>query len=272
MRSISKKFVSAALIAAGFFIGAAILANHFAWRKEHSSALYWSLLNGDYCAMNGVGSVLEKLYELEQKLPYLRLVCPEGVGLGFVDLSPRLSLRNFMRRDAKLGLLFLKGWGADIRYSDFRNARLNAANLDMVIAFESNFTGADFTYATLNGAIFSKSILDSAKLVAVRAYGVYFNSTSMVGADLAWGGFVNADFRDVNMVGVNLTGGDFTNADFSAANLRETDFTYSKLEGVNFDAANLMGAVFTHSKGLTCEQIKAAKNPSDKLVEELCKP
>ena len=271
MRARSRKFVRVTLIVAGFCIGVAILVNHFTLRKEHLSASYWSLLNGDYCAMNGVGSILEKLYELEQKLPYLRLACPEGVGLSFVDLSPRLSLRNFMRRDAKLGLLFLKGWGADIRYSDFRNARFNAANLDMIIAFESNFTGTDFTYATLNDAIFSKSILDSAKLVAVKAYGTYFNSTSMVGADLTSGVFINSNFKNADMVGAVLTFGNFTDADFSAADLREANFTHSKLEGVNFDAADLMGAVFTRSEGLTCEQLKAAKNPSDKIIAEICK-
>ncbi len=187
-----------------------------------SSILYWSLLKDGHCETNGVSAAIEGLHDLGQNISGLKMSCDYGINLTWIDLSPRFSLRNFMRYDYRLGRLFFYGWGADIRDSNMENAIFEKANLTKVIAFNTNLNGANFTNSILNEALFSGSTFISSKLFGVRARNTYFNDTDMTAADLSYSDLTGSNFKNANL----------TNAIFKGA----------ILSGVAFEGANLIGA------------------------------
>ncbi len=89
-------------------------------------------------------------------------------------------------------------------------------------------------------------------------------------ADLSNGDFNNSNFKNTRISGVefmkaNFTYAKFTNSvlidiDFSDAVLEGVDFTNTQMFRLNLSGANLNKAVLIGVKGLTCEQLKMAKN------------
>jgi len=63
-----------------------------------------------------------------------------------------------------------------------------------------------------------------------------------------------ADLRGANLPGANLGEADLREANFSGTNLTDADLGRANLANVNLSAANLANA-----KGLTCDQIRAAR-------------
>ena len=250
-----------------------VIVNLSIWRRAHLTASYWSLLSSDYCSDNGVGIILENLYKLDQRLTYLKLNCPTGVQLSRIDLSPRLSLLNLISRDhlrPDWSRFSLKGWGADIAYSDFTNAKFNESNLERVNALKGYFTGADFSHANLEESFFALTTLDSAKLATVYAHNTSFVSASMTYADLSYGEFTGVDFDNADLRGADFTYADLEGADFRKANLTDANFNSAYVVGANFENADLAGASFDQAEGLTCEQIESAKNQNPELLAKLC--
>ena len=252
------------LIIIGLSMCFALLADYYTWRKAHSSAAYWKLLDGDYCSANSSAFALERLYESGQNLNNLRLGCPQqGIRLSHVDLSPHLSFKHFylsfrnlfiFREHSELwpylNRFFFDIPGAYIQRSEFSNARFDYANLNKVRAYRSNFTGADFSFSEMRESSFFYAILDETKMILVRANDANFNRASMVGADLSSGIFIGASFH--------------------RANLRDANFTDAILKDAEFSYADLSGATFEGAEDLTCEQLKAAKNPDEDLLAEVC--
>ena len=60
--------------------------------------------------------------------------------------------------------------------------------------------------------------------------------------------------RGANLPGANLGEADLREANFSGTNLTDADLGRANLANVNLSAANLANA-----KGLTCDQIRAAR-------------
>ena len=115
---------------------------------------------------------------------------------------------------------------------------------------DSDFTGANFSYAHLTGgclagADFTKANFTQAKSVYDFLAGIpgrreitkilSFAEANFTGVDLA--GF---DFRDYFREEVKFL--DFTGAIFAEANLQQADFRGLDLESVSFRSANLTGA------------------------------
>lgn len=243
-------------------------------RKARLATSYWSSLGDNYCSMNGVGFFLENLYKLDQRLTYLEFYCPAGVQLSHIDLSPRFSLlnpvsREFVRPHSWSRFSF-RGWGADIGLSDFTNAKFNQSNLERVIAFKGNFTGADFSYSILREAIFAATTLDSANLEVVHAHDASFRSASMTYANLQNGNFIGTHFSSADLRGADFTQANLERADFSEANLTGANFENAHVAGAIFKDADLAGASLELAEDLTCEQLESAKNPGPELLASLC--
>src|SRR6266568_1806659 len=74
------------------------------------------------------------------------------------------------------------------------------------------------------------------------------------GANLPAANLGGADLREANLPGANLGEADLREANFSGTNLTDADLGRANLANVNLSAANLANA-----KGLTCDQIRAAR-------------
>src|SRR6266568_3758147 len=73
-------------------------------------------------------------------------------------------------------------------------------------------------------------------------------------ADLGRANLRGADVHGANLPGANLGEADLREANFSGTNLTDADLGMANLANVNLSAANLANA-----KGLTCDQIRAAR-------------
>lgn len=149
--------------------------------------------------------------------------------------------------------------GAHLSYVDFSEADLNGANLN-----EADLNGANLIGADLIGASLIRASLIRANLSKAYLYG----------ADLSEANFSilvpvptkrkNVRY-EIKTVGANLSGAAFNGANLTKANLRGVNFdgadlSEANLSGAYLSEASLVGANFQNAKGLTLDDIKAAKN------------
>ncbi|HYX71210.1 MAG TPA: pentapeptide repeat-containing protein, partial [Nitrososphaera sp.] len=124
---------------------------------------------------------------------------------------------------------------------------------------------ADFTRAHLVRAVFSESNLKGALFIKADLSAAYLTDAVLE----------TAKFYEATLVGTNLSKSNLRGASFRNANLKQAILTNADLYGDNFYNADLTGTILTgadltnadlrEAKGLTPDQIKAAKN-YDKAV------
>ena len=149
------------------------------------------------------------------------------------------------RRDRKYER---KGQVLDLTHTDVRGADLRKANL----------SGADLRGAILSGAHLSGAILGGAILG---------------GADLILANLSGADLREANLRKALLGEADLSRANLSRANLGEAILSRAYLSWANLGGAYLPWADLSRAKGLTQEQVDAAKgNSATKLPDNLHMP
>ena len=101
-------------------------------------------------------------------------------------------------------------------------------------------SGADLRILNLDDIVLEKAYLDGAILA-----GALFRRANLKGANL-----VRADLRKADLRGANLFGAD----------MRNSKFQHAKLDGAILKGADLHSANLHDVIGLTCEQLKVAKN------------
>ncbi len=178
--------------------------------------------------------------------------------------------------------------GADLFGTDLTRARLAGANLDGVRLDRATVIRADFTGASLKGAMlrsltvfstvdpdpadaprFAGANLSDVHLVA-RLDGTDFRGANLTDARIGqqsgvWGSyaprmtliganFSSGELRRTNLKGAVLHFARFVNATIIDSNFRDTDlsgadFTGAELQGTDFTGANLDGAIFRGAKG-----------------------
>ncbi len=132
----------------------------------------------------------------------------------------------------------------DFQNSNFENAVFKGATVQGF----GNFTGSNFTSASISGSNFGKSIFDKANLSSVSFTHSYLNDTSFVGATLnnvkiSSTDFQNSNFENAVLKGATVQGfGNFTGANFNNASISD-----SVLSKSIFDKGNLAGVSFTNS-------------------------
>jgi len=134
--------------------------------------------------------------------------------------------------------------------------------------------GANFAWASMQGAMFDEAILDEsnlawaklqdgslnrarmnrATLAAARLRGARLEAAKLCGADLAEaemdgavvvGAFLRgASLRGARLAGANLAGADLRGADLSQADLRDANLTGARLQGAVLSGAKTQGARF----------------------------
>ncbi|MCP4935772.1 MAG: pentapeptide repeat-containing protein [bacterium] len=153
------------------------------------------------------------------------------------------SIEGMNLSRANLGEVNLSG--ASMIGTNLVEANLRLSNLTGVRLCEADLAGADLYGAKLEAADLGSAKLEAVNLVEANLEGAVLEEANLKGAYLTSaclkGAFVSrADLNGVVLHGANLEG----------ASMVETN-----LEGADLELANLVGTV-----GLTCEQLRLAKN------------
>lgn len=135
---------------------------------------------------------------------------------------------------------------------DPQSARLNINSTGLIVA---DLSHVNFTRAKLCGVNLQEADLREAELSWADFYNSKLYSAKLDGANLVGAGFLGADLFGASLFGANLG-----MADFRDARLVNVELSMTTLNGAKFHGANLSGAFLKKVKGLTPEQIKAAKN------------
>ena len=162
---------------------------------------------------------------------------------------------------------FSKVAGEDVEFGSVLRSRFNKANLDNA-EFSGDFSGADFTGASLQEASFTDGVhylygrskkatptdvlFAKANLREARFDSLQLKSPDFSRADLTKacfndcsidsGNFRQATLRETVLVGCKLANADLTGADLTGANLSGADLKRATLAGANLKNANLRGA------------------------------
>lgn len=82
---------------------------------------------------------------------------------------------------------------------------------------------------------------------------------NLTGTNLARTDLSGTNLAGANLKGTNLTGTDLSGTNLAGANLTGTHLTGADLTGANLGSADLRQTSLTGVKGLTCDQVHAAK-------------
>lgn len=162
-----------------------------------------------------------------------------------------------------------------ISHSDFQNATLDGANLSNSMLSTTNFTDADLSRLNAKGSVFSLSEfvnvnLIRADLTNTQFFFSDFNKANMSAAYLSGSKFTGTDLSETKLDNTKLCSSVLTNASLNQSTMKNALFIGSDLRNANFRAsdltnsdltdANIDNADFREVKGLSFQQIKAAKN------------
>lgn len=146
----------------------------------------------------------------------------------------------------------LNAWEADFSFAnlteaDAQHCILSAANLEGAIFAKASLLKADLSGACLDGACLVGANLEGAKLVGARIEDADFGGASFAFADLSGlplrhAILIGASFSAARMCNCNLEGVILPDAKFVGANLRGAWLTGSKMPRANFAHANLQSA------------------------------
>jgi uncharacterized protein YjbI with pentapeptide repeats len=147
--------------------------------------------------------------------------------------------------------------GADFSYATLDNALFVGAKLRPLTAG----TKVSFAGATLTGAHFTRAVLDQVRFPAALG-GVSLNQA----ADFSYAFISNCDFTGSNLYGVSfanatLLGG---NVLAGATSLQQASFANAYLPNADFTGANLQGANFDGAFMVECVLTSADLRPTDK--------
>jgi uncharacterized protein YjbI with pentapeptide repeats len=153
------------------------------------------------------------------------------------------------------------------------------ANLAGTNLAGADLSGADLTGANLKGSNLARANLKRARLAGADLAGSHLgkanlNGTRLAGADLGGANLTEADLTGADLTGVDLAGADLARADLTGATLSEAKLNNANLKGAKLNKANLSNTNFTEAylgsadlentnltsvKGITCDQVRAAK-------------
>jgi uncharacterized protein YjbI with pentapeptide repeats len=141
---------------------------------------------------------------------------------------------------------------ADLRYSDFSNARLagarfDGANLQGTRFENSRFAGASLNDAKLQGSSLRGAELQGASLNSAFLQGAFFLNTKLQGAvldeaQLQGSSHENTQFQGASLIGAQLQGADIAGTHFEGAMLYGAQLQGADLTGAHFDGASLSAA------------------------------
>jgi uncharacterized protein YjbI with pentapeptide repeats len=193
--------------------------------------------------------------------------------------------------------------GADLRYADAAGAFLAKANFEPAGGIsDTRIEGANLGYSDLRQARLVRAHLNAARLVFAHLNGAHLNGAYLIGAYLGWAHLDHAELDGADLTGADLVGADLTgvdlggahltkakltgahlnnsklgSADLSLARLNRADLTGAELSGAELSFANFKSQGNHKTEGLTAAALKTAKNwdkayYDDDLLQQLSLP
>jgi uncharacterized protein YjbI with pentapeptide repeats len=141
----------------------------------------------------------------------------------------------------------------DLRFADFRGARLVNADLR-----GADLSDADLGYADLQGANLEQANLQGASLCFAELQNASLHYAQLQGANLRGAKLEGVDISHANLEGARLQAARLKGADLRNAELPTARLAYAALEGANLTAANLQGANLRRA-GLTDARLDYAQ-------------
>jgi hypothetical protein len=105
----------------------------------------------------------------------------------------------------------------------------------------------------------SRGDLSHAYLRAANFSNAQFQEANLVGATLELANFRSADFTGATLAYTQMTGAWANDADFSGADLQSAGLQEAHVRGAKFRDTRLFGANFNDAKGMTMDQVRAAR-------------
>lgn len=244
-------------------------------------------------------NALRDLQEPEELRGVLAKVTPfqalQGRDLSFADLEnavlPRLDLRAVRTGDGLLdparqaecearrgcedppecdvpGLERAHLIGANFAWASMQGAMLNEAILDQANLASARIQGGSLQQAHLNRATLSEAKLHEADLSAAKLCGANLfkaqlplaklNGAFLQGASLIEANLAKAHFEKADLRGADLSGADLNDAHFTGASLQGAVLQGAKTRGTVFDGANLDLTDLTGGSGHPPAEARAA--------------
>ena len=135
-----------------------------------------------------------------------------------------------------------------------------------------DFTGFDLAGALLPSIRLDGASLRSANLRKADLSGAYLRRADFSAADLTQARLVMADLREAKLASAKLKSADLSSAVLAGADLREADLsgcrlTRADLTGCDLTGARLAKADLRGARGLTVEQVSAARGWETAVVD-----
>jgi hypothetical protein len=138
--------------------------------------------------------------------------------------------------------------GFDVSIHDLSNFDFEGSTINLMFAFETNFTGANMKNSTMEQGMFGR-----ADLIGSDLSGAFMRSSSFAFANLTDAIFVSTDCRGCDFNYALFTNANFTNADFTNANLTgAVDATNATFTGVTWNRTGCPDQTTSDDNGGTC--------------------
>jgi uncharacterized protein YjbI with pentapeptide repeats len=134
--------------------------------------------------------------------------------------------------------------GANFAWASMQGAMFDEAILDEANLSWAKLQDGSLNRAHLNRANLSSARLRSARLESAKLCGADLSEAEMDGSVVVRAHLQGASLRGARLVSANLAGADLRGADLSGADLTDANFTGARLQGAVLRGAKTRGAIF----------------------------
>jgi uncharacterized protein YjbI with pentapeptide repeats len=178
-----------------------------------------------------------------------------GTQLNHADLDKAaLISADFSAKDIEANLTRADLSKAALQEADLAHCTLDEANLT-----KATLQRADLSNASLRDANLSYAALQNADLISASVQHANLSHAALQNADLS-SAESTADLQDAPLWFLKMEATNLTDANLSHAALQNADLSNAYLSGADLTDANLTDADLSEAKGLTMEQLTAARS------------
>jgi uncharacterized protein YjbI with pentapeptide repeats len=175
--------------------------------------------------------------------------CAPGSGADFAGKTPTTAQLNSVDlrcADFDGATLSNLTFGqSDLTGADFTKATIVDSDFS-----QATLTGADLAGANLDRSTFEQATMTAANLTGVQAHSTSFEQVDLTGLSLRASDLRDADFSQATLKRADLSGADLSGATLDQANLTGANLTGANIAGTSLDEATTTDATVTGLKGL----------------------
>lgn len=133
----------------------------------------------------------------------------------------------------------------DLPWVNFSRAKLMKSNLNRMILHETNFSGADLSYATLFKTELIGAMLNEANCHHITAVRSNFTNATAHLCNFTEADLYSASFMDATLEKAVFKHANLFETSFDSANLRGADLSFANAGNIDLEQADLTGANLT---------------------------